>query len=589
MFSNSFVKQMTACLKPAFFGLVLFVSSLNAYEYVAITEILKNPVGPSNGIPGDASHECLELTNLGTDTFSIDSLFLFDNPGGIDSIVPWDTLKNGVLSPHQNCRFNSPVLAPGARAVILDPDYFKALQVQPSSRFTIDSGTTILTVNRIGIGNDGLASNDGIVLYKGTHYKISRIITFAADDCRDFTLSDTVRQTKPQPAEGVSIIPTSLLFCPPSFVSCPTGLSLGHYECIKNGWLAEWKFVNFNSGSSTSCSLACLKVGSLPSSQASWSVKRIVSNNESVLKQGAFETNSLITRLSVSLPLDSTVYSFQVSVSEGGRTIDWTIDLSGLWTPPFPLKINELFPRAQTDVPEWFEIVNSSSMPININNWRYGNSESSFPITQEDLVVGPGQFLVVTKDKTLFSRQFPAVSCVCQPDAWLALDNYKDTLCLWNNRGTLCETVAYNYAWFDNWTDQSLERVSVVRDGISSNSWVVAPKPSPGQPNLSAFLRSTQSPSLEIGPVPFTPNNDGNNDFLSIQCVLPASYSATMALYGFNGRKYCDVPISLQPQYLWDGKTSTGTAAPVGPFFVVATIKNGAQTIVLRKKGILWR
>jgi hypothetical protein len=47
--------------------------------------------------------------------------------------------------------------------------------------------------------------------------------------------------------------------------------------------------------------------------------------------------------------------------------------------------------------------------------------------------------------------------------------------------------------------------------------------------------------------------------------------------------------MGLQPQYLWDGKTSNATAAPVGPFFVVATIKNGAQTIVLRKKGVLWR
>jgi len=587
MFSTSLVKQMTACLKPALWVLLFLISSLSANEFVAITELLKNPVGPSNGIPGDASNECLEITNLGSDTFYIDSLFLFDNPGGIDSIVPWDTLKNGVLSPHQDCRFNSSVLAPGACAIILDPDYFKALQVQPSSRFTIDSGTTILTVNRTGIGNDGLASNDGVALYKGTHYSISRIIASAADACANFTLSDTIRQTKPQPPEGVSIIPSSLLFCPPAFVACPTGLSLGHFERTQNGWLAEWKFADKNTGTSTPCSLACLKSGSLLPSQASWAVERIVSNTVTALAQGSFQMNSTVARMVVSLPLDSAVYKFHIS--ENNRLTDWTIDLSGLWTPPFPLKINELFPRAQTDDPEWFEIVNSSSMPINVNNWRYGNSESSFPITQEDLVVGPGQFLVVTKDKTLFSARFPAISCVCQPDAWHALDNYKDTLCLWNNRGVLCETVAYDYAWFDNWTDQSLARVSVQDNGTSSASWVVAPKPSPGQPNASAVLRATQTPSLDIGPIPFSPNNDGKDDFLSIQCVLPATYTATLAIYGFNVRKYCDAPMGNQTQYLWDGKTGNGGAAPVGPFFVIATIKNVAQTIVIRKKGILWR
>lgn len=586
MYPNYFVKQMTLWLKPAFLALGLLVSNILAYEFIAITEILKNPLGPSNGIPGDASHECLELTNLGTDAFSIDSLFLFDNPGGIDSIVPWDTLTNGLLLPHQNCRFNSRVLAPGACAVILDPDYFKALQVQPSSRFTIDSETTILTVNRTGLGNDGLSSNDGIALYKGTHNKISRIIAYATDSCRVFSLNDSVRQSKPQPPEGVSIIPTSLLFCPPTFASCATGLSLGHCERTQNGWLVEWKFCDSTSVPSVSCSLACLKAGPLPPSQALWSVNRIVSSGIKVLAQGVFETNS-ITRLSVSLPLDSAVFSFHISEDE--HAIEWPIDLSGLWTPPFPIKINELFPRAQTDAPEWLEIVNSSSMPININNWRFGNSESSFPIIGEDLVVGPGRFLVVTKDKTLFSRQYPAVSCVCQPDAWHALDNYKDTLCLWNNRGTLCETVAYTYAWVDNWTDQSLERVSVERDGTSSASWVVAPKPSPGQPNASASLRSTQTPSLDIGPLPFTPNNDGKDDFLSIRCALPASNTVSISIYGFNGRKYCDVPMANQAQFLWDGKTSNATAAPVGPFFVAATIKNGAQTTVLRKKGVLWR
>jgi hypothetical protein len=587
MYSNSFVKQMSAWLKPAFLGLLFFVSGLNANEYIAITEILKNPVGPSSGIPGDASHECVEITNLGSDTFFIDSLFLFDNPGGIDSIVPWDSIKNGVLSPHQTCRFNTRFLAPGMCALILDPDYYQALKIQPSSHFTIDSGTTILTVNRTGIGNDGLASNDGIVLYKGTHYTISRIVAFAADDCKEFTLSDTIRQTRPQPPEGVSIIPSSLLFCPPAYVACPTGLSLGHYERLRSGWLAEWKFVNGTGGQFASCSLACLKAGPLPPAQASWSVTRNGSNAASVLKTGFFETTVPVTRVFVSLPLDSSMYTFHIS--DNNHAIDWTIDLSSLWTPPFPLKINELFPRAQADDPEWFEIFNASTMPINIKNWRYGNSESSFPITQEDLIAGPGQFLVVTKDKTLFSRRFPAIFCVCQPDAWHALDNYKDTLCLWNNRGALCETVAYDYTWFDNWTDQSLERVSVTRDGTSSAAWVVAFKPSPGQPNASGLLRATQTASLDIGPIPFTPNNDGKDDFLSIRCVLPASYSATVALYGFNGKKYCDIPMGLQPQYLWDGKTSNATAAPVGPFFVVATIKNGAQTIVLRKKGVLWR
>jgi len=43
--------------------------------------------------------------------------------------------------------------------------------------------------------------------------------------------------------------------------------------------------------------------------------------------------------------------------------------------------------------------------------------------------------------------------------------------------------------------------------------------------------------------------------------------------------------MGLQPQYLWDGKTSNATAAPVGPFFVVATIKTGLKPSFCGKKG----
>jgi hypothetical protein len=586
MCPNSLVKQKSAILKSIFIGILLFSSILSAHEFIAITEILKNPLGSSNAIPGDASHECVEITNLGSDTFFIDSLFLFDNPGGIDSIAPWDTLKYGVLTPHRDCIFNNHAIAPGSSALILDQDYFTALQVQPSSHFSIDASTTILTVTRKDLGSGGLSNTDGIAIFKGARSKISRIVAYVSDQCADFSLTDTLHQTKPLPPEGVSIVPTSLLFCPPVFISCPTGLSLGHYEFVHNNWLVECKLAKPLSRASIACSLACCKVGA-SHTIASWSMERKILSTISILKQGTFSVDSPLTRIVVSLPLDSAAYAFMIS--ENGVSTKWTVDVSTVWTPPNPLKINELFPRAQSDDPEWFELINSSSMPINLNNWRYGNAESSFPITQQDIVVAPGRFLVITKDKALFSARFPAIPNVCQPDAWLAMDNYKDTLSLWNNQGALTETAAYDYTWFDNWTDQSLERVSLQIPGTDRNAWVVAVKPTPGQPNASVSTRSSADPSLDIGPIPFTPNGDGKNDFLSIRCTVPAVYSVTIAIYGFNGNKYCDVPVNLQTEILWDGKTSNGRAAPIGPYFVVATFKNGSQTKAIRKKGILWR
>jgi hypothetical protein len=228
-------------------------------------------------------------------------------------------------------------------------------------------------------------------------------------------------------------------------------------------------------------------------------------------------------------------------------------------------------------------------MPITVQNWLYGNFESSFPVTHDDIIMQPGAYLVVTKDKRLFSEKYPSISCVCQPEAWLSLDNSKDTLCLWNSRGGRCETIVYNAGWFDRWTDQSIERVSLHHDPASRGAWVLAERPSPGQPNGSVPFRAAEKPGLEIGPERFTPNGDGHDDLLSIRLTLPATYTAAISVYGFNGRKYVDVPTLSPPPYYWNGKTSANTLAPTGPFFVVATFKNGSQTVMIRKKGILWR
>ena len=256
---------------------------------------------------------------------------------------------------------------------------------------------------------------------------------------------------------------------------------------------------------------------------------------------------------------------------------------------PLGVKINEVFPRAQTDVAEWFELINTSMAPVNLKNWRFGNAQDTNVLTKDSLSIDEGRFLVITKDKTAFSRKYPSVSRVCQPLTWRTLDNYRDTLSLWNESGVLCERIAYNADWFEHWTDQSLERVSLQRDGMAPETWALATNPTPGQPNASIAFRAAEKPSIAIGPSAFTPNGDGKDDLLFISLVLPASFTVVIAIYGFDGKKYIDMPITPQPHYVWDGKTDNGSAAPVGPFFVVATFKNNGQTTIVRKRGILWR
>ena len=134
-----------------------------------------------------------------------------------------------------------------------------------------------------------------------------------------------------------------------------------------------------------------------------------------------------------------------------------------------------------------------------------------------------------------------------------------------------------------------MQRVSLDKDGLDRTAWVLGALPSPGQPNQAVAWRSPASPSLRIGPTPFTPNGDGIDDALAIDVALPANATIRVSIYGFDGVKIRDFPDPPQKQYLWDGTDGSGRRAPLGPFFVVAEVTAGGKKSLLRTKGVLWR
>ncbi len=149
--------------------------------------------------------------------------------------------------------------------------------------------------------------------------------------------------------------------------------------------------------------------------------------------------------------------------------------------------------------------------------------------------------------------------------------------------------VSYDADWLENWDGQSIERVHLDRPAESYDNWVCADHPSPGMPNATAFQRRTRAPHLAVGPVPFTPNSDGQDDYLKISAELPPGTEAAVTILEFSGRIIRQIPLPADGTYLWDGKTESGAAAQTGPFFVVAEFEfpDGSKTI--RKRGILWR
>jgi gliding motility-associated-like protein len=178
---------------------------------------------------------------------------------------------------------------------------------------------------------------------------------------------------------------------------------------------------------------------------------------------------------------------------------------------------------------------------------------------------------------------------IIQADHWYALNNYRDTIQLFNQSGIPADTIYYDSDNLTEWKSQSIERIDASKNGTSRGSWSVSESSTPGIPNSASSWRNTPSIFIDAGPVPFTPNNDGHDDFYKIICQIPSEQTMNISILSFDGKVVKTFTGPSQPEYLWDGRDSRGKFIPNGPFFVVIKIDGDKKNSVIRKKGVIWR
>lgn len=552
---------------------------LAAYVFSAdlfISEIHRDPLGAESAIGGGASHEFIELSNFGNDTLFIDSLYITDGTES-DSMVP----VNNPIASHPDCIVSTRFLLPGQTAVILDPDYRDAVTRNPSCRLPIAEGSVLYMCGDRELGGGGLASDEGVMFYKGTISVIDSILCFASD--YPLNTDGKISLSSPVNREGVSLVPVSILFDTVVYDYCAASLTPGRCELMRNGWVVDWRLREKEiSEDLVTCTIKCRKPGGSKESQKWWlysdssGVRKILDSGKIV--SGAF-TSTLLSEF--------TAGNFDLVFSIANT--ECLIDLSGVRMPDGVIRINELSPRTLTGEPEWFELVNTSSMTVNLSGWKFGNSSDTAVLSATDRFLEPGGFLVVTKDAEALCARYPGLKNVLEPPVWHTLDNYRDTLFLTGRSGFFCDIACFESAWFTKWENQSLERGRPDYDGLSSESWNLSVRATPGFPNSSLFWRTTQDPSMEIGPIPFTPDGDGKDDLLAVTLKVSSSSTVSLSIYSFDGRKVRTFSGPAVRKYLWDGKSDNGQKVAVGPFFVIAQIQKSGKSVMIRKKGVLWR
>ncbi|MCE1164295.1 MAG: lamin tail domain-containing protein [Bacteroidetes bacterium] len=149
--------------------------------------------------------------------------------------------------------------------------------------------------------------------------------------------------------------------------------------------------------------------------------------------------------------------------------------------------INEVMYAPISPAKEWFELYNTSSSPVSIQNWKWRDAAQSNPvrtITVQSIQIPANSFAVVCEDSANFRSAFPLVTgIVIQSVGWNALNNTGDeNVVLYNSSAVTVDSLTYNNSWGGS-GGFSLERKNPLGPTNSSSNWGTSLDPSKGTPD----------------------------------------------------------------------------------------------------------
>jgi hypothetical protein len=267
--------------------------------------------------------------------------------------------------------------------------------------------------------------------------------------------------------------------------------------------------------------------------------------------------------------------------------------------------INEVLFNPKTGGYDFVELYNRSNKAINLANLVIDNRKSNN--VQEEIT---SNYLLLPKSYVVISENTENVKLnysVKNPNALLknALPSFADdegnvTLYRPDAPGKkIIDALDYNKSWhyplLKNQSGVSLERINPDRPTQDSSNWHSAASivdfATPTYQNSQFSLsQNTGNELFNVENPRVSPDNDGFEDFLSINYKLPNDIKATIRLFDFNGRLTKVIlnneTLSTEGSIRWDGDTEEGSRATLGIYVLLIEYFKLDGTVGKEKKTV---
>jgi len=260
----------------------------------------------------------------------------------------------------------------------------------------------------------------------------------------------------------------------------------------------------------------------------------------------------------------------------------------GIWPEENLIYINEILFNPKTNGYDYVELYNASEEYIDLSKLLIGN----YDILINDIINTE-----IISEKSI---NFPPLSylALCEDTAWIKANYYSDDELFFlevgqlpsfpNEKGTIAiSSIAHELIDVIIYDEDShfplledVDGVALERLSIASDEWFSAASTecygTPARQNSQFIYVHKSTSKLEVIPEVFSPNNDGDKDFTSINLQIEKPVKISISIYdkrGFVIKEICHSElVNQKAEWIWDGLTNGQTKSPTGLYMIIAEI-----------------
>ncbi len=259
------------------------------------------------------------------------------------------------------------------------------------------------------------------------------------------------------------------------------------------------------------------------------------------------------------------------------------------------LVINEIMFDPDIDNSEFIEFLNVSEDSINVGGWKIEDEDpNANKLSNTSLQLPPEQYFLLIADSLTVDKynlqSYPYKFVVGESS--LGLINTGELILLKDARDNTIDSIWYSDKWhnknFVTTKNISLERINPRLNGNDPKNWSSSANPNgatPGNPNSIFTENQNRLSNISVSPNPFSPDNDGFEDFAIINYTLSQQTSQVrIKIFDSKGRLVRALTNNQASgsvgSVVFDGIGDDGAALRIGIYIIFLEALNETAGVV---------